>query len=91
MHSNREIVELSDVDAEYVKYVLETREFENISEYVAELIKYDRGDYTESPEESDHLRKLLEKRAKGPFIEVNKEQLLEEFDRLAREEWGITD
>lgn len=91
MSSNREIVELSEADAEYIQYVLKTRAFDSISEYIAELIKRDRSDYTESPEESNHLRKLLEKRAKGPFIEVNKEQLLEEFDRLAREEWGITD
>ncbi len=85
MPTNREIVELSDSDAEYVKHILKIRAFDSVSEYFAELIKYDRRDYSESPEESDHLRKFLEKRAKGPFIEVNKEQLLEELEKLARE------
>lgn len=91
MQNNKEIVELSDSDAEYVKYILKTGAFDSVSEYFAELIKNDRGDYSESPEEGDRLRDLLEKRAKGPFIEVDKDKLLEEFDQTAREKWGTID
>lgn len=82
MHTNRQIVELSDSDSEYVKYVLKTRAFDSVSEYFAELIKNDRLNYSESPDENGHLRKLLERRSKGPFIDVDKEQLLEEFEQL---------
>lgn len=85
MRSNKEIVELSDSDAEYVKYILKTGIFGTISEYFAALIKKDRGDYSESLEGRDCLRDFLEKRSKGPFIEINKEEFLEECVQLARE------
>lgn len=84
MPSNKEIVELSDSDSEYVKYILKTSIFGTISEYFAALIKNDRGDYSESLEGQDRLRDLLEKRSKGSFVEINKEEFLEECKQRAR-------
>ena len=81
-------MEFSDLDAEYVKEVINSGAFDSVSDYIADLIKRDREEYSVLPDEDTNLVEFLKERSKGPFIEFEPEKFLKEFQDEARQEYG---
>lgn len=88
MKKNCELVEFSDLHAEYIREVINSGAFDSVSDYIADLIKQDRGEYSDSPEEDANLVEFLKERSKGPFIEFEPEKFLKELQDEARQDYG---
>ena len=78
------LVKLNESDHAYVSSVVESGEFESVSDYFSHLISLHRHDIVDPPEVIEMIRERYEDSLRNPGRRVTKEQLLEEFHERAR-------
>lgn len=85
------LVKLNESDHAYVSSMVESGEFESVSDYFSNLISLHREDIVDSPEVIEMIRERYEQSFHEPGRRVTKEQLLKEIHERAKEKGILPD